>query len=323
MKILVLCPGSFTNGLDSAERGESRWAQQYAKMLAMAGHDVYAASMGLHTGGIHSTHYGVKLTHELDCHKFGPYDLYIDSSWWNNKQPYAIAKKYICLKWSLEDYTREFNFPDNFFLAYPYPSHMHEFYLPEAKGRNRTFALPTMFGTEFPEPNWSKEKVFLPGKIDTNRPYQKYMPAIIDFLNKHPLDGCSATFFQEAFKDKIQFKQGSCLYELRPYNEVFQSMKECKLSLPILNPGCIIEAAFAGTPSIFWECGGFYNPLAKNMGVLIPENAEPEQFIDITNEMMNNRKRHWEVTRVTQDYFSHHLYDIAIQYFNMMIETIL
>ena len=318
MKILVLCPGSFTAGLDSAERGESRWSQNYAKMLARAGHEVYAASMGSRA---EQTHYGVRLVNELDCHKYAPYDLYIDSSWWDKKQPYAAATQYVCLKWSLEDYTREYDFPDNFHLAYPYPSHMHEFYVDQANGKDDTFALPTMFGIEFPEPTWNKEHVFLPGKVDTNRDYKRFMPAIIEFLNQHPVDGCSATFFKEEFHGFTP-RPGSHLYELRPYNEVFQSMGNSKLSLPVLNPGCVIEAAFAGCPSIFWEEGGFYNPLARNMGVLIENNAEPEVFTEIATEMMTNKKRHWEVTRVTQDYFSCHKYDVAMKYFDMMIETI-
>ena len=44
-------------------------------------------------------------------------------------------------------------------------------------------------------------------------------------------------------------------------------------------PGCIIEACFRGVASIFWGHGGFYNPLAKNMGVLIEHDAPPAQFI--------------------------------------------
>lgn len=319
MKIMVMCPGSFTSGLDSAERGESRWSQNYAKMLAMAGHDVYAGSMGLPEPKVH---YGVKLVHETKCKQYEPFDLYIDSSWWKEKVPYARSKKYLCLKWSLEDYTREFEFPDNFYLGYPYPSHMQEFYISEAKGSRKTFALPTMFGTAFPKPNWDKKNIFLPGKIDPNRNHKKYIPAIAEFMNKHPVTGCSASFFQEDFKGLLKPQPGSNMYELAPFDQVMKHMGDSKLSLPILNPGCIIEAAFAGTPSIFWENGGFYNPLAQNMGVSIPHDAEPEVFTDIAERMMSDKKLHWEVTRITQDYFSYHLYSVAIEYFNMMIETI-
>lgn len=317
MKILVLCPGSFVNGLDSPERGESRWSQNYAKMLAMAGHDVYAASMG---EPLPSVHYGVKLIVEPECAKYGPYDLYIDSSWWKDKTPKAQATKYVCLKWSLEEYTREFvGFPDNFYLAYPYPSHAHEFR--NFPGESRTFPLPTMFGTEFPEPNWDKEKIFLPGKIDTNRDYKKYIPAIVEFLNRFPVEGCSGTFFQKEFAG-LKLVDGSCLYEKRPYNEVMATMGNCKLSLPVLNPGCIIEAAFMGTPSIFWEEGGFYNPLARNMGIQIEYGAPVERFVSIVNRMVSDKKLHFEVTRMTQDYFSSHLYGNAIKYFNSMVEAI-
>lgn len=319
MKILIMCPGSFTHGLNSPERGESRWAQNYARMLAMADHEVFAASG--HIGQLLREE-NVLLCNETIAHQYGPFDLFIDPAWWNGKEIRAEAKHYIILKWSLEPYTREFNFPDNHWLAYPYPSHMWEFYIPDARGRDRTFALPTMFGTEFPIPNWDKKKIFLPGKIDKARDYRPYLPAIVDFLNQYPVEGCSQSFFQAEFGDQLKLHGDSCLYELKPYNEVIDSMSRCKLSLPILNPGCIIEAAFMGTPSIFWEEGGFYNPLARNLGVLIEKGSPPERFLEIANEMMFNRKRHWEVTKLTQEYFSCHLYDNAIQYFNQMIEMI-
>ena len=145
MKILILCPGSWSHGLNSPERGEGRWSQNYARMLAKAGHDVYAASMNTAPDED-----GVKLINEVECSKYEPYDLYIDSSWWKDKVPKAKATKYIALKWSLEDYTREPITDSEFYLAYPYPSHRE--YFCKSANDSRTFPLPTMFGTEFPRP---------------------------------------------------------------------------------------------------------------------------------------------------------------------------
>lgn len=319
LKVLCMCPGSFTHGLDSPERGESRWSQNYAKMLALAGHDVYAASMGRPEP---KEHYGVKLIHEIDVPLYGPFDLYIDSSWWKDKKPKASAKKYIILKWSLEEYTRELPLADNHYLAYPYPSHCWEF----TKGVNakKTFALPTMFGTGFPKPNWDKTHVFLPGKIDVNRAYKQYIPAVKSFLSKYPIIGTSKPFFQQEFGDDFPFDNKlSQWWDKVPFNYVMNALNtQCKLSVPILNPGAIIEAAFCGVPSIFWSHGGFYNPLSEMLDLAIGHNAEPKQFTEIAELLMNDRKRYIEATLIIQQYFTPHLQNQAIKYFDLMVETI-
>ena len=315
MKILILCPGSWSHGLNSPERGEGRWSQNYARMLAKAGHDVYAASMN-----IAPDEDGVKLINEVECSKYEPYDLYIDSSWWKDKVPKAKATKYIALKWSLEDYTREPITDSNFYLAYPYPSHRWEF--SGTANDQKTFPLPTMFGEDFPEPNWPADKIFLPGKIDINRRPEEYIDEVAAFLNKHPIEGCTASFFQKEFKGLLIEKEGDCLYESKPYNEVLESMKNSRISVPILNPGCIIEAAFQGVPSIFWGHSGFYNPLASSLDILIEHDAPPGRFTEVAESIMYNKKRHAEVVIATQDYFSCHLYDRAMKYFNLMVEEI-
>jgi hypothetical protein len=313
-----MCPGSFTFGLDSPERGESRWSQNYARMLAMAGHDVYAASMNKPEPRVH---YGVKLLNELEVAKYGPYDLYIDSSWWDTKKPYALAKKYICLKWSVETYMREWDFPDNFYFSYPYPSHHFEF--AKFKNANKSFALPTMFGTEFPAPRWDNGKIFLPGKIDQNRDYQRFMQPVAAFLGKHPIEGGSVSYFKEKFAGQIDFTRAdSNWYELAPYNKVMEAMSRCKLSCPIMNPGCIIEATFQGLASIFWEHGGFFNPLGQSLDIMVQHDAPPERFTELAERMMNDKKKYREVVQISQDYFSPHLYKNALKYFNTMIEEI-
>ena len=193
MKILIMCPGSWTHRLNSPERGDGRWAQNYAQMLALAGHDVFAASGrgNLQPG---QTHYGAKLVNQDTCGMYGPFDLYIDAAWWDKKQPKAQAKKYIALKWSLENYLRNDPFPDDFHLAYPYPSHHHFF--SRFHSASKTFALPTMFGTELSKPNWDALKIYLPGKIDTNRDYKVYIPTISAILKKYPVEGASRSSFE-------------------------------------------------------------------------------------------------------------------------------
>ncbi len=320
MKILVMCPGSFTYGLNSPERGESRWSQNYARMLAQAGHDVYAASMGYPDPLVH---YGVKLINEAHVAMHGPYDLYIDSSWWDNKPAFGKAKKYVCLKWSPEDYLREKPWPEDFYIAYPYTTHHYNFNQKNFPNHDRCFALPTMFGNDFRKPNWDKSAVFLPGKIDVNRPYKQYLDVIGNFLSKHPIEGTSRAFFETELGNRIDFNRlGSNWSNLIPYDQVLEAMGRSRISLPILNPGAIIEASFMGVPSVFWEHGGFYNPLARALNIHIEHDAPPERFTEVAELLMNDKKKHAEVVYTTQDYFSAHTFTGAMKYFNLMAETI-
>jgi len=322
MKILIMCPGSFIHqgvmtGLYSPERGEGRWSQQVAYMLAMAGHEVFAASGGL---GDPQEHLGVRLLDQGRVKEFEPYDLFIESAWWDNKEIPVKAKKYVALKWSLEDYLRK-PFPEDFFLAYPYPSHHWKF--SNFANSDKTFALPAMFEFKAQAPNWDSPKVFLPGKIDKTRGHEKYMSAIIEFLKKYPVEGCSKSYFQEEFGDQIDFnKEGSVWWENESYNKVIGSIMRCRMSLPILNPGAIIETTLQGVPPVFWEHGGFFNDIGRELDINIPHDAPSERFTYVAERLMNDRKTHAEVVLTLQAYFSCHVYENAIKYFDHMVKEI-
>jgi hypothetical protein len=321
MRVLVMCPGSFTHGLNSPERGEGRWAQQYARMLAKAGHEVYAASGGLGDKVLDQD--GCKLIDQKHPARHGSFDLYIDSSWWKDKVPMAEAKKYVCLKWAPEDYLRSDPLPDNLYVGYPYVTHRYNFSGIKFLNENRAFALPAMFCDEFRKPNWQAQSIFIPGKIDTNRPYKQYIEAISSFLNKHPVEGRSRKFFEQEFGSKINFaREGSEWTESTPYNQVVSSLEKSRISLPILNPGCVIEAACYGVPSVMWDHGGFFNTLSQQLNLNIPHDASPERFTEVAELLMNDRKVYMETVYAMQDYFSAHTFSGAIKYFNLMTSTI-
>ena len=316
-----MCPGSFTNGLNSAERGEGRWAQNYAVMLAKAGHDVYAAS----GGGKDTTEYGVKLINQShsSCKRYEPYDLYFDAAWWDNKTPAAESKKYVTLKWAPEDYLRHNKLPDNLYVGYPYVHHRYNFTGNLFSNENRAFPLPTMFCDEFSPPNWDKESIFIPGKIDTNRPYTKYLDAIYQIIKEHRIEGRSRNFFKQQFGDRLNLDLPQYNWqELTPYNSVIDSLSRSKISMPILNPGCVIEAACMGVPSIMWEHGGFFNSLSKDLNILLEHDAEPERLLFLVDYLMTSRKNYMEIVRTLQDYFSGHTFKGSLYYFNLMAQEI-
>ena len=171
-------------------------------------------------------------------------------------------------------------------------------------------------------PNWNAQKVFIPGKVDVNRPYQKYKKVITQFLNKHPIEGRSRKFFVDHF-DGINFNRPFMNWaESTPYDQVIQAIQRSRISLPILNPGCIIEAACQGVPSVMWEHGGFFNPLAQQLNLNIEHDAPPERFAEVANLLMTNEKVYRESVMAMQDYFIAHTYQGSLRYFNLMMEMI-
>lgn len=318
-KILVMCPGSFCHdnqitGLDSPERGESRWAQNYALMLAGAGHDVWAASMGIVGPRIDR---GVKLISELQVGDFGPYDIYIDSSWWRNKEPKSPAKRYIILKWSLEDYLIEDPLPAEFSIGYPYPCHKHHFDASRNPYKDKTFALPTSFGDECQSPNTNSNRVFLPGKLDLNRPHQKYLPTIIDNISKYPISGVAS----DEIKNQLD-KPGNTFISKLPYSKTMEEMKKCRVNVPILAPAAVIEATFQGLASIFWREGEFFPALGDKLGITIEREDPSEKFTFVFEKLMTNNKHFKEVVQISQNYFSCHKTIEALKYFNLYIESV-
>jgi hypothetical protein len=159
MKILVLCPGSWTHGLNSPERGEGRWAQNYAKLLAQYGHEVYAASGN--NSKIDSEH-NVKLISESQARSYEPYDVYIDSCWWDRKVAIAKSKIYVRLHWSLEERVGKIKLPANEYLAYPYPDSTQYFIHDQNVNVEKTFCLPTAFGDEFGNSKFHNQNLFIP-----------------------------------------------------------------------------------------------------------------------------------------------------------------
>lgn len=77
-----------------------------------------------------------------------------------------------------------------------------------------------------------------------------------------------------------------------------------------------------GLPSIFWEHGGFFNPLGDALGISIEHDAPPERFTEVANMLMSDKKRYHEAVYIIQDYFVAHTFDGAIKYFNLMCESI-
>ena len=160
MRMHIHCPGSMTDGLDSPSRGEGRWTQNLARILARAGHEIVVTSGGIPVWGDTAPVENVILLPEAlpseTLEKYGPFDLSMDSARWEAK-PYAVkATKHLNLKWSIEGYTREKLLPENEFMCYPLNMRSESFFREDCVNKDKTFFLPLPLGERMHEPAFDK-----------------------------------------------------------------------------------------------------------------------------------------------------------------------
>lgn len=145
LHVLINCPGGWSHGLDSPERGEGRWAQNLARLLAIREEcEVFACSGGDPTWG-RGRRAPVTLMAESAAAR-EQYDIYIDSSWWDGKAPVATARANLHVHWGVESYMIDKPLPSGHFLAYVYRQSAPEYITSRNVNLDRTLYLPATFG---------------------------------------------------------------------------------------------------------------------------------------------------------------------------------
>lgn len=335
MKIHIHCPGPMTDGLDSPTRGEGRWAQNLARVLANAGHQVFATGGGIPSWGNTVPVDNVWLVSEsvpkraLDGH--GPFDLSIDPCWWKDKPPMVTAKRYLVLKWSLEDYTRVVPLPKNQFLCYPLNIHTPQFFKDDCVNKGRTFFLPLPFGSEMCEPNFNKKGLLWTCKdIDRVQSMREnaFMVAekvLYPLLDKEEdlyvvwlmLDMLRRFGFDAKVRDK-----DIAVNNLVPYCELRKLLSECKLVVAINIPGSVHDAAVLGVPTLEWEDGGFFNSVGRKYDVLLERGAGPERISEVVGRYLYDREFYTNYVRDIQHELRFNTDGASLQHFNTIVESI-
>jgi len=322
MRILVNCPGGWKCGLDSPERGEGRWAQNYAEMLARAGHEVHATS-----GGSPSMeeHKGVHLHSEVEAGRIGRFDLYFDSAAWEGKHPVAEATFYVSVHWSLEARIRK-ELPHNQIIAFPYPSWNHAFIYGMNRNMERTFALPTMFGDCFEEPKFHNEKILLTTRdaMELEHVVRSYTH-VLKAIEGLPINSVMSGSILEHPGIQAWRNDSRCTFvDIVPYDEIKRLVRECKLCIPVMGPSNLMDAAFAGVPSVMWERGGFFVEVARRNGLLIEmeDSESPERIGYVIKTLLTDQEVYNNYLADIQSLLSCHLYGEAIKYFNKMVEKL-
>jgi len=340
MKILVCCPGSWRHGLDSPERGEGRWAQNLARLLGKLGHDVYACSMGAPIWGEGIVAQNVRLIQEHEAKQFQPFDIYIDTAWWNEKVPSATAKKNFHVHWSLEQHLRTVNFPKDHYIIYPYYS-SKEYFIGDFNPINdRTFFLPVPLCETFAEPSFDKKSLLCPtsGNSWDHAPYELFSifsRVLKEILKENP--GLSTDWlFSDALVPPISKRNliseldnragKDRFHRTLPYHKVMSIISSCKLAVPLRIQGCLLDSTALGVPTIVWEeCCWFprIKQIAENNGVLIEKGNETcDRLKHIVSLLLTDKELYIKYVKELQGELGHHTEAGTAACFNHILEQI-
>jgi hypothetical protein len=314
MKILVCVPGSWKHGLDSPERGESRWAQNLARLLGSTGkYKVYAASLGDHTAGVGRSAPGVTLLHHDQVRDHGPYDLYFGA---DNRDPIAQANSYFHIHWGLDGYLKDPNFPKNNYIIYPHFDLESTFINSANPNRDRTFFLPATFGDRMLPPAFDKMGMLWPTKDPTLLPPIEHFQVLVGAVREVRLQFPELKMYwwfasileQNGYISRQDFPNDEYI-ELSPYWKMLEVIDKCKINIIGGAPACIPDCAVKGVPSLIWDYPHvlpFVKNVAKSHGLLIPLNAGKDVVRGVILTMLTNVEKYNNFVLDLQHTFRHH-----------------
>lgn len=332
MKILFNVPGAWTHGLDSPERGESRWAQNLARLLGKTeGYSVFAASAGRPNWGNGRPAPGVTLISDRDAKKHGTFDFYFDSSWWEGKQPIAAARKYFHVHWSLEERLRDPNFPKDHYIIYPYYTSTPKFINEHNPNPDRTFFLPTPFCEQLSPPAFNKKEILWPtrGAGETYR--EVNARNLINALKevRSDLEGLKINwmFADDLKKRKLVLPKdyrGDNFLSISPYFKIVEAVKRCKISIPVNTPACVPDCSVEGVPSLVWKREGwdFLCDIAEKHALLIPLNPSKEFLKGVVIKLLTDRAAYTNYALDLQHAFRYHTEPEVLKCFEHIVNSV-
>lgn len=315
MKILVCVAGSWKHGLDSPERGESRWAQNIARLLGKSGlYKVYAASPGDPNAGKGRPAPGVELIHHDEIRNHEPYDLYFGA---DQRPPLATAHKYFHIHWGFDGYLKDHNFPKNHYILYPHFDMEAQFVNDSNPNRDRTFFLPTPFCEELSPPAFNRNGLLWPTKDPTlvSPPEDSHtlLAALREVRQQIPELKAYWWFVQDmeskGLIDRSDYP-GDEFIELSPYWKMLEVIDKCKLNVILGNPNCIPDCAVKGTPSLIWDSYHvmpFVHDVARKHNLLIPLRSSKEVVKETLVKLLTEEQLYNSFTNDLQYVFRHHV----------------
>lgn len=329
LKVLINCPGGWSHGLDSPERGEGRWAQNVTRCLARSGlYDVSACSGGIPTWGRGIVEPNVALLSEQDAARSGPYDLYFDASWWNGKPAAAEARYNFHVHFGFEP-RLGIPMPDGHYLVYVLKWSV-PFYFGEACGNSdRTFFLPAPFNSEMLRPDPSRRKIIhtmrgsdAPGRVGY---FEKLYSAVSRLRETEhiPFTWLRSEGIEEPRHVLDHVLATDSAWGI-PYCDIRTQFRDCGLNSALDGWSNILDATALGVPSLAWE-GGAYKvilEIAMARDLVIEQGANVDRVTDVIRRLYSDPALYIDYTRDFQAAFADHTDAVTLAQFHDIVHRV-
>lgn len=311
-RVLINCPGGWSHGLDSPERGEGRWAQNLVKVLAKSGrYEVFACSGGTPTWGRGERVSDVTLLAERDADKLKT-DIYIDASWYQGKR--ALGKPRVCFHayWGVEDWMLRIPLPPNHHLIYVYRQSAPFYLVPQ--NVNPTHYLPAAFGPDMVRPNPSARRVLSFAR------QRDALTNVASFENLYSaIDRMRASEqIQFVWLDSPAYARHNhtddCAISIPPgepwgipYCEQLALIRGAGLNATFIGGGSIADCAVHGVPSLIRrDAFDFIRPAAEAHNLLLQVECSSQEIEDIMRRLYGDAELYARYVSDLQELYADH-----------------
>lgn len=306
LRVLINCPGGWTHGLDSPERGEGRWAQNFARALGESGrYEVHASSWGPPVMG-QGTPTPVKLWAEQDVHALGPVDVYIDACWYVWKAPLVSARANVHVHWNFEQYLMNPRHLDQggpgqeHYLAYVYRQASPAFLAKGAPHRQRTYFLPGVFhfGDRFDAPDPTRRGVLVTTRgighhnVEIERAFER-MHAAVTQLRSEGHDVPLTWLGTPGRTGRRHAQDVEVLPEATwgiPYNAICRLTAAAGVNAALDGLTNSLDAIARGVPTLAWTIGALEDvvEVAETHGLLLRHDCAATDVADVLRRLITD-----------------------------------
>lgn len=341
MKICIDIPGSVTQGLWSPERGESRWAQNWAAFLASQGHEVTCiCTPGL--WGACPPVPNVTLAQRPDPNKV--YDIFMHAAWWEGRDIFGVkARVYVHHHYCFESYmAKESHIQKNHVISCAYVQSLPYFIGEWNPFRDKTFCLPLPLAKEYGKSHfdktsltWAAKEIFLDRYFPTATSWYTCGKAVIEAMKEQQVkDGYNCNFLMwdhldssahKAIRDYgidklIETINPKQTRGLMPSGEVIKFIDDSKMTFPVISPGgSMIESIMLGVLPLAWQ-GSPLDKAATECNWILSSGAKPEDIKRHIDMVLHDRALYDKILLKFQEALAGHLYENSAMYFNKLVE---
>jgi hypothetical protein len=330
LKILINCPGGWSHGLDSPERGEGRWAQNFARCLAKSGkYDVSACSGGNPTWGAGDVVKNVSLLTERAARQRGPFDLYFDASWYDKKVPAADARHNFHVHFGYEP-RLGVPFPPGHYIIYVLAQSGHKYYGEGRNNTDRTMYLPAPFGEQMLPPDPSRRRIVhtmrgadAPGRVGRFEQIYEVATRLRQEGMEVPFTWISSPGLESPRHAQDHVIKPQAAWGI-PYNQIRAELRNCGLNAALDGWSSMLDCTSLGVPSLTWT-GGIdvaATAVAAKHGLDLHNGDSTDRIAEVIGRLFRDPQLYYDYTRDLQATFADHIEAVTLQKLEEIIKRV-